>query len=40
METKDNLGIWMEHSTALLINIKSKNKSRSIVSKFTTLTHQ
>jgi len=26
METKNNLGIWMDHSTAHLININSKNK--------------
>ena len=38
METKNNLGIWMDHSTAHLININSKNESRSIVSKFTSET--
>ena len=38
METKNNLGIWMDHSTAHLININSKNKSRSMVSKFTSET--
>lgn len=30
----------MDHSTAHLINIKSKNKSRSIVSKFTSETKE
>lgn len=40
METKNNLGIWMDHSTANLININSKNKSRSIVSKFTSETKE
>ena len=38
METKNNLGIWIDHSKAQLININSKNKSRSIVSKFTSET--
>ena len=40
METKNNLGIWMDHSTAHLININSKNKSRSIVSNFTSETKE
>ena len=40
METKNNLGIWMDHSTAHLININSKNESRSIVSKFTSETKE
>ena len=40
METKNNLGIWMDHSTAYLININSKNESRSIVSKFTSETKE
>jgi hypothetical protein len=40
METKNNLGIWMDHSTAHLINLNSKNKSRSIVSEFTSETKE
>ncbi len=35
-KTKNNLGIWMDHSKAHLIDINSKNNSRSIVSKFTS----
>ena len=38
MRTNYNLGIWMDHSTAHLVDINSKNKSRSIVSKFTSET--
>jgi len=42
METKikNNLGIWMDHSTAHLIDINSKNECRSIVSKFTSETKE
>jgi hypothetical protein len=35
METKKNLGIWMDHSIAHLIETDSKKDSRSIVSKFS-----
>ena len=34
MKTKNNLGIWMDHSTALLIDINS-NINHSINSEFT-----
>ena len=40
MKTNNNLGIWMDHSTAHLININSKNECRSIVSKFTLETKE
>jgi len=40
METKNNLGIWMDHSAAHLIDINSKNKYNSIVSKFTSETKE
>ncbi|WP_158976563.1 hypothetical protein [Cellulophaga sp. L1A9] len=36
MKTNNNLGIWMDHSTAHLIDLNSKNKGSLIVSKFTT----
>uniref|UniRef100_UPI0040480D79 hypothetical protein n=1 Tax=Flavobacterium sp. TaxID=239 RepID=UPI0040480D79 len=35
METQKNLGIWMDHATAQLIDLNSKKKSHSITSKFT-----
>ena len=35
METNNNLGIWMDHATANLINLNSKKHSRSITSEFT-----
>ncbi len=35
MKTQKSLGIWMDHSIANLIDLKSKKPSRSIVSKFT-----
>ena len=40
MKTNNNLGIWMDHSTANLIDINSKNECRSIVSKFTSETKE
>ena len=40
MKTNNNLGIWMNHSTANLIDINSKNERRSIVSKFTSETKE
>ncbi|WP_111707636.1 hypothetical protein [Lutibacter citreus] len=36
----NNLGIWMDHSVANLIDINSKNESRTIVSKFTSETKE
>ncbi|KJD36524.1 hypothetical protein PW52_02405 [Tamlana sedimentorum] len=36
MKTNNNLGIWMDHSVANLIDLKSKKKCRSIESKFTS----
>ena len=36
MKNSNNLGIWMDHSSANLIDISSKNECRSIVSKFTS----
>ncbi|NHN24781.1 hypothetical protein FIA58_003745 [Flavobacterium jejuense] len=35
METQKNLGIWMDHSNAELIDLNSKKKSHVITSKFT-----
>jgi stalled ribosome rescue protein Dom34 len=35
MKTQNNLGIWMDHSTANLIDLNSKKHSHSIASKFT-----
>ncbi|WP_040756622.1 hypothetical protein [Winogradskyella psychrotolerans] len=35
MKTQKNLGIWMDHSTANMIDLNSKKNSYSIVSKFT-----
>ena len=40
MKTNNNLGIWMDHSVANLIDINSKNECRSIVSKFTSETKE
>ncbi len=40
MKTNNNLGIWMDHSDANLIDIDSKNESRSITSKFTSDTKE
>ena len=39
-KTKNKLGIWMDHSSAHLIDINSKNKYNSIVSKFTSETKE
>ncbi|AIZ42691.1 hypothetical protein [Cellulophaga baltica] len=36
MKTNNNLGIWMDHSVANLIDLNSKNECHSIVSKFTS----
>lgn len=35
MKTQKNLGIWMDHSVANVIDINSKEHSYSILSKFT-----
>ncbi len=35
MKTQKNLGIWMDHSTADLIDIHSKKNDHSISSQFT-----
>ncbi|SEG38165.1 hypothetical protein SAMN05421847_2129 [Halpernia humi] len=35
METTKNLGIWMDHSIANLIDLNAKKKSHSINSEFT-----
>ena len=40
MKKNNNLGIWMDHSVANLIDINSKKDSRSIVSKFTSETKE
>ncbi len=40
METNNNLGIWMDHSTAHLIDINSKKENHSIMSKFTSETKE
>jgi hypothetical protein len=40
MKTNNNLGIWMDHSDANLIDIDSKNECRSIASKFTSDTKE
>jgi stalled ribosome rescue protein Dom34 len=34
METHKNLGIWMDHASANLIDLNSKKKSHTIASKF------
>jgi stalled ribosome rescue protein Dom34 len=35
MKTQRKLGIWMDHSTANLIDLKSKKHTRPITSEFT-----
>ncbi|MFB9052135.1 hypothetical protein ACFFVB_03500 [Formosa undariae] len=40
MKINSNLGIWMDHSTANLIDINSKHKDQSIVSQFTSETKE
>ncbi|WP_432410129.1 hypothetical protein [Rasiella sp. SM2506] len=35
MKTQKNLGIWLDHSTANMIDLNSKKLSHSIASKFT-----
>jgi stalled ribosome rescue protein Dom34 len=40
MKTQKNLGIWMDHSNAILIDIDSNKRSETIVSKFTPNTKE
>ena len=40
MKTNSNLGIWMDHSVANLIDLNTKKECRSIVSKFTKETKE
>ena len=40
MAIQNTLGIWMDHSTAHLIDINLKKNSRSIASKFTDKTKE
>lgn len=35
MKTQKNLGIWMDHATANLIDLESKKQCQTITSKFT-----
>jgi len=35
MKTQKNLGIWMDHATANLIDLNSKKKNHTIASDFT-----
>ncbi len=35
MKVQNNLGVWMDYSTANLIDLHAKKKSHSIASKFT-----
>lgn len=40
METVKNLGIWMDHSTANLINLNSKHGNQFVSSKFNSGTKE
>ena len=40
METNKNLGIWMDHSIANLIDLNTKKNNHSISSKFTSNTKE
>lgn len=40
MKTQKNLGIWMDHSTANLIDLNSNKKKNSITSKFNFSTKE
>tara|TARA_R110002051_G_scaffold85946_3_gene151369 strand:- start:6400 stop:6780 length:381 start_codon:yes stop_codon:yes gene_type:complete len=40
MKTQKNLGIWMDHSIANLIDLDSKKNTKSIVSDFTSNTKE
>ena len=40
MKTQKNLGIWMDHSIANLIDFKAEKKNRAILSTFTSNTQE
>jgi len=40
METKKNLGIWMDHASAHLIDMNAEKNNHSITSKFTFSTKE
>ncbi|TXD48645.1 hypothetical protein [Polaribacter sp. IC073] len=40
MKKQKNLGIWMDHSIANLIDLNSKKHSKSIASEFTSTTKE
>lgn len=40
MEMQKNLGIWMDHSTANLVDLDSKKNSHTISSEFTSNTKE
>jgi len=40
MNTPKQLGIWMDHSVANLIDLKAKDKSQTILSEFTSDTKE
>jgi len=40
METQKNLGIWMDHASANLIDLTAKENNHSITSKFTFSTKE
>tara|TARA_R110002126_G_scaffold277560_1_gene423505 strand:+ start:67357 stop:67770 length:414 start_codon:yes stop_codon:yes gene_type:complete len=40
IKTQKNLGIWMDHSTANLIDLDSKKNTQAIVSNFTNNTKE
>jgi len=40
MKAKNNLGIWMDHSTAYIIDLNSSSKNRTIISNFTSETKE
>jgi stalled ribosome rescue protein Dom34 len=40
MKTQKNLGIWMDHSIANLIDFKADKKNRAILSTFTSNTQE
>ena len=40
MKTQKNLGIWMDHSTANLIDLKATGSKHSLTSEFTSETEE
>jgi len=40
MEKQENLGVWMDHSTAHLIDVGAKKNNHAISSKFTSDTKE